>query len=194
MMVAYSIAAERSNKELFRLDASMQDLASTPDDGYRYELVKGVLFRLPPPKEHHGAICMLLGAALVLYCNAHGMRGQVVDNAAYDFSSATLGATVLGPDLAVSAAPAKSYEPYSKVPPLLAVEVASPSDTRPYLADRARLYLEAGVLLVWVVWPETQTVDVWTPPAAMVTLDAQATLDGGTVLPGLTILVADIFP
>jgi Uma2 family endonuclease len=183
-----------SGIEIMRLNATIQDLENTPADGYRYELLKGVLFRMPLAKEYHGAICMLIGTELAIYCKAHGMWGQVVDNAGHDFSSPTLGATVLGPDIAVSASPIKSYGPYRKTPPLLAVEVASPSDSHPYLADRAHLFLAAGVPLVWVMWPEAKTVDVWTPPAATVTLALQDTLDGGTVLPGLMLPVADIFP
>ncbi len=193
-MVAQPLTIVSSGIEIIRLNATLQDLANTPNDEYSYELLKGVLFRMPSPKEHHGAICVLISTELAIYCKAHGMRGQVVDNAGYDFSSPTLGATVLGPDVAVSASPAKSYGPYSKTPPLLAVEVASPSDSHLYLTDKAQLYLTAGVSLVWVVWPDTQTVDVWTAPTTFVTLTPQDTLNGGTVLPGLAILVADIFP
>jgi Uma2 family endonuclease len=193
-MVTQSLPTISSGIEIVRLNATIQDVENTPNDGYRYELLKGVLFRMPSPKEHHGAICVLISTELAVYCKAHGMRGQVVDNAGYDFSSPTLGTTVLGPDVAVSASPAKSYGPYSKTPPLLAIEVASPSDSRLYLADKAQLYITAGVPLVWVVWPDTQTVDVWTPPATFVTLTTHDTLNGGILLPGLAILVADIFP
>ncbi len=90
--------------------------------------------------------------------------------------------------------PQKNYGPYGKVPPLLAVEVASPSDSRLYLADKAQLYLGAGVQIVWVVWPDTQTVDVWTPPALQVTRHLQDTLNEGSLFPGLAIPIADIFP
>lgn len=193
-MAVNPVPAMLSGREIIRLNATIQDLENTPEDGYRYELLKRVLFRMPSPKEYHGAICMLLGAALVQYCNAHGMRGQVVDNAGYDLSSPAAGATVLGPDLAVSVSPVKGYGPYSKIPPLLAVEVASPSDSHLYLSDKAQLYVAAGVQLVWVVWPTTQTVDVWTPPAVLVIRGLQDVLDGGSVLPGLVVPVADIFP
>lgn len=37
--------------------------------------------------------------------------------------------------------------------PDLAVEVASPDQYRPEMAAKARIYLDAGVPLVWVVWP-----------------------------------------
>jgi Uma2 family endonuclease len=193
-MAAHAWQTVSSGIELVRLNATVHDLEHTPDDGYHYELLRGVLFRMPSPKEYHGAICMLLGAALVQYCNTHGMRGQVVDNAGFDFSSPTTGATVLGPDIAVTSSAVTAYGPYRTIPPLLAVEVASPSDSRPYLADRAHLYIAAGVMLVWVVWPDTHTVDIWTTSKTVLTLGMQEILDGETVLPGLAIPIAEIFP
>ncbi len=47
--------------------------------------------------------------------------------------------------------------------------------------------------LVWVFWPETQTVIVYAPDAERRTLNADDTLDGGDVLPGFTASVAKLF-
>jgi Uma2 family endonuclease len=193
-MIAQPAPTVSCGIEIVRLDATIRDLENMPDDGYRHELLRGVLYRMPSPKEYHGAICSLIGIELGMYCNTHGMRGQVVDNAGYDFTCNDPKPTVLGPDIAISASPAKGYGPYSKIPPLLAVEVASPSDSHPYLTDKARLFLAAGVQVVWGVWPETQTVDVWTQPAIQKTYTINDILDGGTVFPDMAIPVADIFP
>jgi len=47
---------------------------------------------------------------------------------------------------------------------------------------------------VWVVWPGRRQVDVWHPDdTEPTTLDCDDTLDGETVVPGLTILVAELF-
>ena len=43
-------------------------------------------------------------------------------------------------------------------------EVSSPNQFRPEMFDKVKVYLGAGVQLVWVIWPARQQVDVWLPP------------------------------
>lgn len=54
-------------------------------------------------------------------------------------------------------------------------------------------YLNAGTRLVWIVYPESQTVTVYRSRSAVRILTAQETLDGGDVLPGLSAPVKEIF-
>ena len=60
---------------------------------------------------------------------------------------------------------------YAEVPPDLVVEIVSPSDSRREVSDKARMWLRYGVDLVWVVQPDTRTVDVYEPGRAVVTLN-----------------------
>src|SRR5579883_2563238 len=39
-----------------------------------------------------------------------------------------------------------------RIVPDLVAEIASPNQYRPEMAEKARLYLERGVRLVWVIW------------------------------------------
>jgi Uma2 family endonuclease len=84
-------------------------------------------------------------------------------------------------------------EPMPDLAPDLAVEVLSESNTRREMARKRREYFEAGTRLVWEIDPERRTVAVYTSPDATTLLDASATLDGGAVLPGFSIRVADLF-
>ena len=79
--------------------------------------------------------------------------------------------------------------------PIWLLEVALPNQYRPEMAAKARLYLTAGVRLVWVVWPKTQQVDVWRPGADQpsTTLAIPADLDGLDVLAGFTYPLARLF-
>ena len=47
--------------------------------------------------------------------------------------------------------------------------------------------------LVWVVQPDTRSVDVYRPGQAVVTLDEHDTLDGLEVLPGFMCAVREVF-
>ncbi len=55
------------------------------------------------------------------------------------------------------------------------------------------MWLDAGVKLVWVVFPTRQAIEVYQPNQATMTLSAGATLDGGNVVPGFSVPVAQIF-
>jgi Uma2 family endonuclease len=81
---------------------------------------------------------------------------------------------------------------YNPNPPDLAVEVLSPTDTERRLAFKLHNYAVAGTV-VWVVDPKQKLVDVYVPGQPAHTLTEDDTLDGGTVLPGFTLAVRDIF-
>ena len=55
------------------------------------------------------------------------------------------------------------------------------------------MWVDAGVRLVWIVWPDWGTVDVHRPGEAVVELSGDATLDGLDVLPGFSVPLTDIF-
>lgn len=82
-----------------------------------------------------------------------------------------------------------------QIHPNLAVEVISPGNTVGEIDQKLREYFDAGTALVWLVEPDEQTVLVLTEPdrrSGRLYSNAE-TLDGGTVLPGFTLLVRDIF-
>jgi Uma2 family endonuclease len=77
--------------------------------------------------------------------------------------------------------------------PNLAAEVLSESNTRGEIKRKLKEYFLAGVELAWVVDPFKRTVAVYTAPDVVTTLSEKAFLDGGSVLPGFTMPVKDLF-
>lgn len=77
--------------------------------------------------------------------------------------------------------------------PDLAVEVLSPSNTKREMAGKRRHYFTHGAQLVWMVDPQTRTVEVFIAPDQSVVLTEEQTLDGGDVLPGFQLPIRDIF-
>ena len=75
----------------------------------------------------------------------------------------------------------------------LAVEVLSPSNTKAEIARKLHEYFEGGTRLAWIVDHRAGTVRVHTSPTEFVTLTAADTLDGGAVLPGFALPLADLF-
>ncbi len=77
--------------------------------------------------------------------------------------------------------------------PDLVVEVISRGNTRKEMDEKLQEYFSKGVRLVWFVRPRSRVVDVYTTADRFTRLTASATLDGGKVLPGFSIVVADLF-
>ena len=172
-------------------------LLRLPDDGWCYELVEGVLVRMPPSGRRAERVGRRVLVPLSLFVDAHDLGEVTGEQGGYRLAPRT----DLAPDVGFMRA--------ERLPPLdapasdgllvgapdLAVEVASPTQYRPKMAAKAQRYLAAGTQLVWVIWPKRQEVDVWRPgdrqPSA--TLTIADTLDGLDVVPGFTLPVAEIF-
>jgi Uma2 family endonuclease len=79
------------------------------------------------------------------------------------------------------------------VPPDLAVEIKSPTDSKRALRRKAERYLDSGTSLVWLVFPDEQTIEVYVPDQDVQQIGLDGTLDGRVVLPGLSLAVRQIF-
>lgn len=84
-------------------------------------------------------------------------------------------------------------QPYLLSAPDLAVEILSPDQDAGRFAAKLRFYLLHGVRLVWVMDPAVRTVTVSVPgdEDERVRRDDD-TLDGGDLLPGFSVPVAEI--
>ena len=82
---------------------------------------------------------------------------------------------------------------YVPLAPDFAVEVLSPFDSEGHLLRKIAGYLAAGTLL-WIVYPETKTVEIYAPGEPMRWVSIDGELDGGDVLPGFKLAVKEIFP
>jgi Uma2 family endonuclease len=179
--------------------AQMQAL---PEDGWTYELVDGRLIRMPGSGSKASRLAARLIIAIGTFtqprklCDVSGADGE------YDLTrSGAATETALIPDVAFVRAGrleplnSKAANSIPHLAPDLVAEVASPNQYHPEMAAKARLYLESGVHLVWIVWPDDEQVDVWragndTPIA---TLGVNDSLDGLDVIAGFTHPVADLF-
>src|SRR5262249_28109228 len=84
-------------------------------------------------------------------------------------------------------------EPIPDLAPDLAVEVLSPSNTEREMERKLQDYFRVGVKLVWYIDPRRRTVDVYPAPDQTTRLTADQILDGGVVLPGFQLPLADLF-
>jgi Uma2 family endonuclease len=84
-------------------------------------------------------------------------------------------------------------QPIPRLVPDLAIEVLSQSNTPGEMSVKRDDYFTPGVRLVWEVDPDARTVTVYTSLTQSTMLRVGDTLDGGAVLPGFTLALADLF-
>ena len=171
--------------DLMRLDAK----------GVRGELIRGVLHKTMPVGNIHAIVVATFTAILIGFIKPRRFGTIMAGDPGIWLEHAP--DTIRAPDIAfisVERMAMGDADPgYSEIMPDLAVEVASPSDSRPYLNRKSLMWLENGVRLVWVVHPRSRTVDVYREDSLIITLTEDDTLDGGDVLPGFSCHVSDVF-
>jgi Uma2 family endonuclease len=172
-----------------------EDLLRLPDDGLRYELVRGELRKMTPAGHQHGRIAINITTPLDQHVRAHNLG--VVYAAETGFKLATDPDTVRAPDVAFirrdRVEAVGDVEGYWPGAPDLAVEVISPSDTYTEVEEKIFYWLDAGVRLVIAANPRQHTVTVYRSRADIVLLTEDDTLDGSDVVPGWILPVREVF-
>jgi len=190
-------AGERGEEESPALPGRLitaEELWQMPDDGHRYELVKGELVEMVPPGALHGKIAYRIARLLGNFAEAE-QRGEIYVESGYQlFHDPDV---VRAPDVSFVSReripPQGEPEGFWELAPDLAVEIVSPHDRAVDIEAKITDYLTAGTRLVWVIYPRTQTIFTYRLDGTVHRLTAADTLDGGDVLPGFSCPVADIF-
>jgi len=84
-------------------------------------------------------------------------------------------------------------DPIAALVPDLAVEVLSEGNTKKEMERKLRDYFEAGVRLVWLINPKTQSAEAYTSPTRKRKIGKDQSLDGGDVLPGFRLPLKKLF-
>jgi Uma2 family endonuclease len=159
--------------------------------GFRDELVGGELVLSPDPKPIHADVAKQLD--MILTAALRGSRflvRQRINMLLKDDES------MPSPDVFVLDKTrwqeARDQNKYPVGSPQLAIEIQSPSNSRPRLRTKIELYLKNGSFAVWVIYPAKQTVVVFTESE-----EAEYRMGESVPLPGalgqFALLVENIF-
>ena len=171
-----------------------EEFMRIPNDGYRYELIRGELRKMAAASFDHGVYASRIVETLLPF--VRGNRLGEVPLTEPGFLLGTNPDHVRIPDIGfvrqerVDAAE-RPFVFFSGAPDLV-VEVISPNDCYTDVDDKIEEWFEAGASLVIVVNPRNRTVRVHSPEGT-ITLTETDTLDGGDVVAGWSMPVADIF-
>jgi Uma2 family endonuclease len=170
------------------------ELLYLPDDNMRHELVRGELHTMPPSGAEHGEIVVNITGPLFQFVRAKKL-GKVYA-AETGFVLERNPDTVLAPDVSFVSkerVPIPRTKKFFEGFPDLAVEVRSPSESAKKVQKKVEDWLGAGTRVVWVIDPKTTIVTVHQKSGEPLVLEIDDQLDGGDVVPGFSISVAEIF-
>ena len=172
-----------------------EELLNMPDDGFRYELIRGELRKMPPAGHIHGEYALSIGASLQTHAKANGLGKTYAAETGFRLESDP--DHVRAPDAAFvrrdRAEEAREAPGFFPGPPDVAVEVISPTDRYTEVEEKVADWLAAGTLAVIVVDPRRRTVKVHRSPTDVVALTESDVLSVGEVVPGWQMAVRDIF-
>ena len=170
------------------LSMTLEEFLASDIEGYEY--IKGELKPMSPPTMEHGEISMSLILPLGTY-----IRGKQLGRLYPADTTFKLGDRLVKPDVAYVSNERlpENRRQGSPVPPDLAVEVISPSESQYDITEKALAYLDAGTRLVWVIEPVAQTVTVFRSKTDIKTLTHNETLTGEDVIEGFSCPVAQLF-
>ena len=170
------------------------ELLAMPHDGYRFELIKGALHQMAPASSQHGRIALRIGWRLAQFVEREDLGETYAAETGFVIDTAP--DTVRAPDasfVSKERAALASEEGFFPGAPDLAIEVVSPSDRPVEVEDKALDWLRAGTRMVIVIDPFDRAATIYRGRDDILTLTEGDTIDGGDVVPGWTLPLADVF-
>lgn len=132
---------------------TLEEVHSLPDDGNRYELVRGELF-VTPPLDPHETTAARLSYLLGPYVAREKLGYVYHPRAVMRFQGSEV-----EPDLMVRQPNPNPDPTWDNAPtPILVVEIFSPSTRRRDQNHKRSLYMDAGVADYWMVDEERRTI------------------------------------
>ncbi|HET6883860.1 MAG TPA: Uma2 family endonuclease [Pirellulales bacterium] len=174
--------------------ATVQDVINIQErEGVLCELVAGVLLEKPV-----GYSESLLATAIIELLNAF-VRSRNLGHVTGEAGTIQLLPNLVRiPDVAYTSwdrLPG-GQRPKERVPllaPNIVIEIFSEGNTPLAMSEKRRLYFEAGVDLVWEIDPERRSATAYRSPTDFEQFGANDRLDGGTILPGFALPLAEVF-
>lgn len=139
---------------------TLAELHRLPDDGNKYELVRGELFVTPPPTPDHETVLSRLTRILDPYAAANALGMVYHPRSVIRFEGSEV-----EPDLMVRHPYTGAGANWNDWPlPSLVVEVLSDSTRRRDIGAKRQLYLDAAIPEYWIVDSAARHIRLFRPP------------------------------
>jgi Uma2 family endonuclease len=155
-----------------------------------FELIEGEIVEKMPTLEY-GYLAALFAGLLNLFARPKRL-GYAAVEARYSLKSDKRNARLPDVSFVQAGQPLVKEGAVPRMPDL-AIEIQSPDETVKVMRDKAAYYLANGTRLVWLVFPKKRHIEVYQRGEEMEIFFGSDMLDGGALLPGFTLPLAEIF-
>lgn len=162
-------------------------------DDQHFELIDGELFPMAPSKLRHRRIA----GRIAIKIGQYALQKQLGEVYVAEPGFLLPNGSVLVPDVAFVATahlpPENDASGFDQAVPDLAVEVVSDSNTKIEMHQKVQLFFANGSRQVWIVYPRSKTVYVYSAPDKVLIVQGDAVIDASEVLPGFTLPLREVF-
>jgi len=165
------------------------------DPEWRYDLIRGELFPMPPfPSEQHGEITADFATEASWFVKSN--------NLGKTYAAETRFVIEQNPDTSIASdwafiakdrAPKIPSDKFSRIIPDAILEVRSPSDRESAVVNKMNRWIAAGVRIGWELNPKKRIMTVYRPNAEPRQIDINGTISGEDVLPGFELPMRSLF-
>jgi Uma2 family endonuclease len=172
---------------LYTIEDFLQFITQPENEDRSFELIDGEIIEMSPGRTSNSEYRDLIAFAARAFCHEHKLPCYTSgEQGAYNIQG-----NVAAPDFAYKSTPMSDEYP-DPVPPQWVVEIISPTDKAKDIRAKRNVYRRAGILL-WEIYPESRSVDVYAPGKEVQVFGIDNVLDIGDILPGFKLPVRDIF-
>jgi Uma2 family endonuclease len=168
-----------------------EEYLDLPDDGFRYDMIKGVLYMSPSAFFDHNEILVQIATSIRIFLNKVKMGTVVVETDVF----LPDGGDVIRPDISVIL-----KENYNIIighihgVPDIVCEILSESTRLRDLNEKAGRYLKNGVKEYWIADLDKKTIELWVNENRKTWQKITGLEISSKVLTGLVLKQNDIFP
>jgi Uma2 family endonuclease len=150
---------ERGHAQFNGLPMSAAEYFELPDDGFRYQLVHGVLVMSPSPMPWHQSVALEIAVQLKCFLRSHPIGEVLMEVDVHLGTDASGEDLVYSPDvLFVRSERIQDMDKPLSGPPDLVVEVISRGSRRMDTLTKHADYERAGVGEYWIIDPQRQVM------------------------------------
>lgn len=171
------------------------EISNAPENaGRRLELVDGEIIEMPASSNINTVLAMRIGGYMMLHVETLDLGYVTAPDGGFRLDEYN----APQPDTAFIRKERANLQGKEFIgAPDLAVEIVSPSESRPMITRKIRRYLEYGCQVVWVVYPEDEAVEVYRLGAdgnlTIHLVEKDGVLEGAEVLPNFQLPLSKIF-
>ena len=194
---AYRLVLPESEAWPAQGEWTYEDYLRLPEDGNRYEVIRGVLYVTPAPNFDHQFVVLKLGRSFDEFASERELG--IVLTAPFDVLLPFGITSPVEPDLLffrTGNTPRRGDKNFEGVPDLV-VEVLSPSTRSRDRRTKLQAYQDAGVPEYWMADPDTQRIAVHVLRGGRYVELCRGGIGErvrSSVLPGFEVAVAELFP